>query len=738
MGRVFRAFDTRLHRQVALKILHGDDWTVPAQRRRLLQEARAASALNHPNIVVVYDIVSEPSLDFLVMEYIPGKTLKELMSDGPLPCERVCEIGAQIASALSAAHAAGITHRDIKPANVMVTDDQRIKVLDFGIARVVLPDSTEMTQLTAVGSVVGTIAYMSPEQTRGEQLDGRSDVFSLGSLLYHTATGRLPFTGADSLAVMTSIANSNPPHPSSVRAGLSATFDACVMRCLAKLPEQRAGAAEVAEQLRGTASTSQPFQPIQRSQPSVAVIPFLFRNAAAEDEFLSVALADSVIHRLNSTGKLLVRPTASVMRYAGKEMDWTQAARELNVDFVVEGAIQKLGPRIRVMMQVFRASDHQVIHSLRQDGELNDLFALQDRVSDSAFEVFAPRDKKSDATAIPPTKNRAAFELYLRGVERASHWVRSDAESAIELLTRVTEMDPSFADAWGTLAQVYQTISSMYDEDPKWIDLSERAIARTLDLDPVHPKALCARAQLLWSAPKGFQNLPALRAANAALKVDPRCEPALFWRAVILFHLGHYSQAARDLEDVLRIDPGSAPAHASLAHIALDTGRLEDADDFYGRAFEMEPRLLTAHVYRPLVQFLQGQFEKGRKQIQEARNIFPGESQLTAIEGIAAALEGEFNRAESLADRSLREESSRIHAHHTWHYAADVYALCGQTEKAFALLQRCAALGLPNYRLFSHDPLLRGLAGFDAYQTFLTDLRREHDSYCDEFGLEPA
>jgi len=306
------------------------------------------------------------------------------------------------------------------------------------------------------------------------------------------------------------------------------------------------------------------------------------------------------------------------------------------------------------------------------------------------------------------------------------------------LLTRVTEMDPAFADAWGSLAQVYYSIFALYDPDPKLIELTERAIARTLELDPVHPKALCAHSQLLWSAAKGFQNRPALRAVTAALKVDWRCEPALYWRGVVLFHLGYYSQAVQDLEEVLRMHPSSALARASLAHVALDNGRLDVAVDMYERVIEMEPHLLQANVFCPMAQIVQGRLEEGRRLIHRARTIFPAEPQLTAMEAIAAALEGDFKRAEKLADESLREKSGRMHSHHAWHCAGNAYALCGKYEKALTQLRRCARFGLPNYQLFSRDPLLRSLVGNNEYETFLTELRREHDSYFEEFGLDRA
>src|SRR5258706_8006456 len=271
MGEVVRARDTRLHRTVAIKVLPHDRVADPDRKRRFLQEARAASALNHPNIVVIYDISSEAGTDFLVMEYVRGKTLKELITLQGLPFADVCRYGAQIASALAAAHSAGIVHRDIKPANIMVTQEGQIKVLDFGVAKLTEPVHAEgetrtQIELTTPGIVVGTVAYMSPEQTRGENLDGRSDIFSLGSVLYEAATGRLPFQGASMLAVMHEIATRVPPAPSSLRAGLPPDFDRVVERALAKNRQDRyASAAELVGALQtlgpAPASATMPVAP---------------------------------------------------------------------------------------------------------------------------------------------------------------------------------------------------------------------------------------------------------------------------------------------------------------------------------------------------------------------------------------------------------------------------------------------------------------------------------------------
>src|SRR3984957_9358700 len=397
MGEVFRAVDTRLGRTVAIKVLPRQLAGNPALNRRFLREARAASALNHPNIVALYDISSHEGADFLVMEYVAGKTLKDLIPPGGLPFDGVAGLGSQIAAALGAAHAAGIVHRDIKPANVLVTPEQQVKVVDFGIAR--LPRDETIADLTDHGQIVGTVAYMSPEQTRGDKVEARSDIFSLGCVLYQAATGRRPFQGPSALAVMNEIATSDPGPPSAIRPDLPAEFDRLVARCLAKEPAQRPESAlELATELKSYTLPASALPRIRTERPSLAVVPLLLRGPAA-DQYLSMALADALIHRLSSSGRLIVRPIASVMRYAGKEIEWAKVARELNVDLVVEGVIQVMAPKVRVLLQAHRASDAQTLASIKQDGETGDLFGLQDRICDGVSDVFVPRDQ---AKSKPP------------------------------------------------------------------------------------------------------------------------------------------------------------------------------------------------------------------------------------------------------------------------------------------------------------------------------------------------
>jgi eukaryotic-like serine/threonine-protein kinase len=734
MGQVFRAVDTRLQRTVAIKFLLPER-TAGAHKRRFIREAQAASALNHPNIVTLYDISSHEGRDFLVMEYVCGNTLTELIGDG-MPPDRLFHIGEQVASALAAAHEAGILHRDIKPANIMVTPGRHVKVLDFGIARMLSPDSRDPddqmpteTQLTTPGTVVGTVPYMPPEQARGAAVDARSDIFSLGCLLYEAATGKLPFRGGNALAVMHQILTVNPARPGSLRADLPPAFDRLVTACLEKDPARRpSSAADVAQSLRALCHTDDEHPRTRAGRPSVAVLPFRFRTAQPEDRFLSLALAEAVTNRLASSCELVVRPVASVLRYGETDVEWTQVARELNVDHVVEGTIQKMGSKVRVLVQASRACDASPYHSSRHDGDMGDLFSLQDRIADAVFGAFLPGTKTDAEPAVPPTENPLAYELYLRAAERIVHMNRYDTGSAIEMFSRAVEIDPDFADAWGRLAQAYSQMGMHVDSDPKWFDRAEHAIARALELDPVQCDAHCTRGVIMWSPSRGFQNLAALRAINAALKINPGRYTNRQLRGAILFHLGFHEQADRDMQESLLANPAYALAIASRGVIAQYRGDYAEAHECYLRALAVEPTLLHANIFAPTNILMMGRVSEAKDSFRKARQIIPEESMLTAIEGLIAAHEGDFARAEALADQACSTGSKSLtHTHHTWHCAAGVYAICGKPEKAVAEVSRCLTMGLPNYRLFTTDPNLKSLHDDPAFTAVMTAMRREYD-----------
>jgi len=744
MGVVYRAEDIRLRRFVALKFLPEEIAKDAQALARFRREAQAASALSHPNIVVLYDISMDSGTDFLVMEYVQGQTLENLIPSDGLPFDMVTEYGVQIASALAAAHSAGIVHRDIKPANIMVTHDNQIKVLDFGIAKLttLIGNSPDVETSTAIqgtipGMVVGTVAYMSPEQTRGEPVDARSDIFSLGCVLYQAATAKRPFGGASTLAIMHEIATLQPPAPSSFRSDLPGTFDTLIAACLEKNPIHRpATAGDVALQLKSLLPWGESVRQRTRAdRRSVAVLPFKLRTSIQEDQFLAVALADAVVTRLAGTGKLLVRPTATVMRFAGKETEWTQAAREMNVELVVEGSIQKMGARLRVLVQAHQVTGAITLYSAKHDGEAEDLFDLQDRIADAISDALAPQRQRAVSPAAPPTKNNAAYELYMRAADRISRLNKWDTQTAVEMLSSATGVDPNFADAWGRLAQACIQMGVVFDSDPVWLEKAEAAVAKALALDMVHADALCARGQLLWTPKNAFQNRPALRALNAALKLNPGCHQAQIWRGLILFHLGLYAEARRGLEEALAVHPQDTRTMVFLAQTALYRGDYEEAYELEMRALGLDPAGVWQNLFFPTIPLYLGRPSEAAEALRKARQMVPGEATLTSVEGLIAAHEGDFGRAEQLADAAVESKKTLLHTHHLWHNAASAYSMCGKPDKAIKWLHECADLGLPNYLLFDSDPHLRGLHNRPEFLVLMSDLRREHDTNQEEFGL---
>ena len=470
---------------------------------------------------------------------------------------------------------------------------------------------------------------------------------------------------------------------------------------------------------------------------SVAVLPFRLLGAAPEDRFLAAALSDTVVNRLGSTGKLLVRPKASVMRYADSPAKWNSVARELNVDLVVEATVQKMGARLRVLIAVHRGSDSATLHSSKHDGTMENLFVFQDQIAEAVCGALVPQAPKGDRPLSPPTQNTLAYELYLRATDMLARLERWDTQTAIEMLSSATGLDPNFADAWAGLAQACLQLAVLFDTDPKWFAQAETAVAKSLQLDGVNPNAFCAQGQILWTPARRFQNAPALRALNAALKINPRCHEARVWRGAILYHLGLHTEAKQDLEAALAAHPGDMRTLVFLGQTALFQGEYEEAYELNSRALSAQPAALWPNMWSPTIALHLGRVSEAMEKIRVARRILPNEPLLAAVEGLAAAHEGDFSRTEQLADAALEQEQSRLHTHHLWHIAASGYAMCAKPEKAISLLQRCAEMGLPNYPLFCSDPHLRSLLDRSDFRDWMATLRREHELSRREFGAHP-
>src|SRR5271170_7188655 len=396
MGEVYRATDTRLNRMVAIKVLNGP------HSERFEQEARAIAALNHPHICTLHDV----GPDYLVMEYVEGTALS-----GPLPVEEALRLALQIAAALEAAHAKGITHRDLKPANILVTREG-VKLLDFGLAKVAEAKEASITQ-TLAGTILGTAAYMSPEQAEGKPADARSDVFSFGAVLYEMLSGRRAFEGESAISTMAAVLREEPR-----RLETPPALERVVMRCLEKQSARRfQSMAELREALEKAAQTATFVQ----QQPSIAVLPFANMSADKENEYFSDGLAEEILNLLAKIPGLKVMARTSSFAFRGQEQDIRKIAERLNVRTVLEGSVRRAGNRIRVTAQLINAADESHLWSERYDRDLTDIFAIQDEIGQAISEALkvrlAPRVEKV---------NIEAYQLYLKG---QYHCVRYTPES---------------------------------------------------------------------------------------------------------------------------------------------------------------------------------------------------------------------------------------------------------------------------------------------------------------------
>ncbi|HKW88201.1 MAG TPA: protein kinase [Candidatus Acidoferrales bacterium] len=747
MGVVYRARDEVLRRDVALKVLSGELLGQMERRERILAEARAASALNHPGITTIYEVAEEGKQILLVMELAQGKTLKVQLAEGSIEPRALARLGASIAETLEAAHEKGVIHGDIKPENVVVLENDRTKLLDFGIARQMAAETFTMTKSAAQtlpsgdSRVAGTLAYMPPELLRGGTTDARADLFSLGATLYEVACGRRPFPGPTVSDLMAQILDQPTPPMADARHILPSELGRIIRKLLEKKPEERyQSAREVKVDLANLArelETGAVLPPAVAGKRALAVLPFKLLTPNPEDDYLSVALADAVINLLSASGELLVRPASTVQRFAKQAVDPLAAARELNVQVVVDGSIQKFGPKLRVHFQAWNSADGSSLISAKYDSEMSDLFGLQDKIGETlARSLGLTKTQTDEEPAESPTKNPAAYQVYLRAAERLSRLNRWDSRTAIEMLEEATRLDPRFAVAWARLAEAYMLMAVSFDPSMKWYRQAENAIRKALAIDKNNAEAHCSRGRVLWTPVKRFQNRPALHALGHALKLNPGCHPALTWKCLIFLHIGLHEEAREGLGLALATHPDDAFVLVFIGQVASYMGNFEEACEFQTRALRVDSSNIWANMMYPAVLLQCGQLEKAEERIRIGRQLLPDEAWLVGCDALLSAKRGDFRRADQTVSRALRSPKTFAHTHHMWQAAAATYSLIGKRAKALALLRRAAALGLPNYPLFRDDVHFAPMQDYAPYLRFMADLKREWESYRREFGRQ--
>jgi TolB-like protein/tRNA A-37 threonylcarbamoyl transferase component Bud32/Tfp pilus assembly protein PilF len=746
MGVVYRARDERLRRDVALKLLREDAARQSGNRARILKEARAASALNHPAVSTIFEVGESEGQLFIVMELVDGETLRQRLSaTGKIEPLALARMGTQIAEGLDTAHAHGVVHGDIKPENIVRQPSGRLKILDFGIARQLGEETATQTRSAkgieeaATSSMAGTVGYMAPEILRGDPSDARSDLFSLGVMLFELAAGHRPFPGPNLNLLIAQILHEPAPQLGTQQEAIPQELKRIIQKLLEKDPGSRYQTArelqvDLANLVRDL-ELGAVLPAAVLGKKAVAVLPFKMLTPNPEDEYLGVALADAVINYLGGSGEVLVRPTNTVRRYAKEGVDPLLAARELNVQVIVDGSMQKSGTRVRVHVQAWNAADGTTLISAKHDSDMAALFELQDKVAEELARALGLKDcGKSDAELEPPTKNPRAYELFLRAVERLAHVNKWDTRTAIEMLEDATRIDPRFAEAWARLAEACVFMGGTFDPKPAWYKKGEMAMRRALALDPTNAHAHCAQARVLWMPAKGYKNRRALLALRESLKRNAGYHPALVWQSLIFLHVGLLEEALEGLQTSLATHPDDGFVLTFLGQALMLQGNYDEGEAYFRRALSLDPASLWANLFSPMIPLYRSKTENAADLIKRAQNFFPGDALLTSWEGLLLAKRGEPKKAEQAIRKALKVRKSVLHTHHMWHTAAATYAILGKPALAVPLLARAAKAGLPNYPLFRDDPHFRSLQDFAPFRKLLAEVKKETEGYRREFG----
>ncbi len=658
MGEVYRARDLRLGRDVALKVLPDDVAISPDRLARFEREARAVAALNHPNIVTLHSIEDHNGIRFLTMEVIEGQSLDQHILPGGLPIPRVLEVGITLADALSAAHEKGVVHRDLKPANVMLTREGRLKVLDFGLAKVAALDGDSATMttgtspFTTVGTVAGTIPYMAPEQLVGSPVDARTDLVSLGILLYELAAGRRPFEGATLAEIGAAILSKEPLPLASARKDLPSDLGRVVARCLDKDRERRIQTAkDVRNELeairRGIASEVQAI-PGFGGRPAIAVLPFENRSGDPEQEYFADGLAEDLISRLSLWRAFPVIARNSSFSYKGSVIDLKRVSAELGVRYVVQGSVRKASNRVRIAAQLVDASTGQNVWTQTFDRDLTDVFAVQDEISEAIAASLIVDLQRAEYTHVRQRapESLEAWGLYQRALPLLCSFGREEFREARRLLERATELEPQFSTAWARLTEV-ATWELLYG----WTDTPEAtlksAIAyarRAVELDP---RDVDAHTELSYALMTAGDGVGAVEEARRAIELNPSHPKALLFHAYVWHMTGH--PAEESIERVHRAmrlsprDPVEWLFYDVLAGAYFNAGRYEEGLTAGRRLVALYPDYYFGYVWNAMNAVELGQMDVARAAVQEARRQVPDLS-IAMLRRVLGAMGPEVDR----------------------------------------------------------------------------------------------
>jgi eukaryotic-like serine/threonine-protein kinase len=706
MGVVYEAQDITLGRFVAIKFLPRISDQFSDAAKRLQREARTLSAVNHPNICTLYELGEHDGQPYLVEELLVGATFKEIIERRRLEPEFVLELSVQIADGLKAAHARGVVHRDLKPANLFLTEENRAKILDFGLA-LQKPDSAlsspedltldlNQDQITAPGRIVGTLDYMSPEQLRGEPATPSSDIFCLGMVLYELLHGTHPFKKKSPLETASAILTATPEGSMS-REMVASGLNMVLARMLAKNAENRYadGGALLAELQRvnsrapGKGFVDTATWPAESRKPSIAVLPFVNLSADVENEYFCDGLAEELIGALAKAVGLQVAAWSSALRFRGKDADIREVGKKLGVQTVLEGSLRTSGSRLRVNVRLLDAENGYHLWAERYDRELQDVFAIQEEIAGAIVKQLRVKLGLDQPLVKPTTKNPEAYNLYLKGRYFWNRRGPAEIQKAVESFQQALHKDESFAPALAGLADCYVVQGVQGARNPKEVfPLAREAAKKALAIDPQMAEGFasmgCVEGVYEWNwaaAEERFQN---------AIDLNPRYGTAHHWYAThLLLPLGRFGEARTQLDMARANDPLSLPIVTTVGLIAYFERDLDRAIGEYEKALEMDANFALAHYFLGQAYEQKGLQKEAVRSLTRALDLAPGSSEMEAALARTQALAGDFESAGQML-HNLREKSQGNYVSPV--LLSQVLLGLNRSEDAIAELQRAAEM----------------------------------------------
>jgi len=687
MGVVYKAEDTRLGRSVALKFLPAPIARDPQAKKRFLREAQAAAILDHPNICPVYEVDEADADMFLTMAFVEGRNLKDRIAEGPLPLIGALAIAAQVAEGLKAAHEKGVIHRDIKPANIMLDREGQVRITDFGLASI-----EGGADLTRPQAVLGTPAYMSPEQVRGERTDGRTDIWSFGCTLYEMATGRRPFLGEGGRTVANEILTSAPPNPVSLRAEIPAGLERVIRRCLEKRPEDRYPDLEsLCDALSGeevrrpeAAATA---APAHESLPSVAVLPFADMSPGKDQDYFGEGLAEELIHALARLQGIKVVARTSAFALKGLKLDIREIGRTLGVGAVLEGSVRKAGSRLRVTAQLIDARTGLHLWSERFDREERDVFDIQDEITAAIVEHLKVALLAGERSALQKraTSDTEAYNLYLKGLYFYARPSHESYAKALHFFQAAAGADPNFALAYAGMANVFGGLGIMNLAPPAemW-PKAKAAIQKALSLDADLAEAHAAAALLAFWYEWDWEG--AGRSFDRVLSLHPGDAMSHGARGWFWLNRRRFDEAIREIRKALELDPLMPLFYGWSVGLHWSVGRNGEALAEFGKALEIDPANGLAHFHGSVASFNLGRLDEAADILERGRKLFAPAGWAEGMLGLICAKKGDRERAARILSETI--EAKKTVKHTSAVVIAWLAGEMGKLDLAFELLDK--------------------------------------------------